>query len=143
MLLPIERIILLRTVPIFARAPEVVLRDVAAAVEEESYSAGETIFRQGELGRAMYVVAEGRVSIDIGGNVVGTLGERQVFGEMAAIDPEPRSATVAATEDVVLLKLGHHMLFELLADRHEVVQGIIQMLCERISAREATQKSAG
>jgi len=58
--------------------------------------AGETIFRQYDMGAEMYVVLEGEVELTIGENVIETVGPGEPFGEMALIDQVPRVATATA-----------------------------------------------
>ena len=53
-----------------------------------------------------------------------------MFGELAALDPEPRAATVTAVEDCTLLRLGGESLYELMSGNKEVTRGIIQVLCD-------------
>ena len=53
---------------------------------------------------------------------------------MAALDPEPRSATVTATEATRLFRLEQESLYDLMADRIEVVRGVIRVLCHRLRA---------
>src|SRR5262245_30735867 len=64
--------------------------------EVEEFADGETIFREGERGDAMFVVIEGSVEIRAPGLGVEVLGPGEVFGEMALIDQGPRAATVIA-----------------------------------------------
>ena len=69
------------------------------------------------------------------------LGPRDIFGEMAALDTEPRSATVTALEPTSLFRLEQEALYELMADRIEVVRGVIRILCSRlrrVTDRETT-----
>jgi len=67
---------------------------------EEVFSAGDTIFRQGEAGDTMYIIAEGRVRIyeeSSGGRyLLATLGPRDFFGEMSLLTDRTRSATAVA-----------------------------------------------
>jgi CRP/FNR family cyclic AMP-dependent transcriptional regulator len=65
----------------------------------KTYSAGDTIFEQGEPGDVMYVVLEGKVDIKVDGTLLDHLGEGHLFGEMAIVDKEPRSASAVATTD--------------------------------------------
>mgnify|MGYP006188340831 CR=1 FL=1 len=60
------------------------------------------------------------------------LGEREVVGEMAALDPEPRSARVSATQDALLLRLTDQDLDLLMSEDAEVARAIIQTLCRRL-----------
>lgn len=68
----------------------------------QPFSAGETIFREGDEGHDLFVIKSGRVDIWHGGHVVATLPEGTIFGEMALIDPAPRSATAVAQTQVEL-----------------------------------------
>ena len=72
-----------------------------------------------------------------GAHTLNQLKEREVFGEMALLDPEPRLASVTAVVDTRLLRLDQAPFYELLEDRIEVARGIIQMLSQRLRARVA------
>jgi CRP-like cAMP-binding protein len=67
--------------------------------------------------------------------MVNTLGERAVFGELALLDTEPRSATIRAMEDTLLFRLDQEPFYELMSDRVEVAMGTIQMLAGNLRAR--------
>jgi CRP/FNR family cyclic AMP-dependent transcriptional regulator len=62
----------------------------------KSFSVGETIFEKGEPGDVMYVVLEGQVDIKVETELIEHLAEGQIFGEMALIDKQPRSASAVA-----------------------------------------------
>ena len=132
MLSIIERVILLRSVDMFATAEDAMLAGVAEIMDEVEAHAGDDVVQQGELGTKMYVVVSGGVDVQIGDSVIARLGASDVFGELAALDPEPRSATVTAAEHTLLLSLDHAPLLELMAEDVEVAAGIIRFLCERI-----------
>ena len=135
MLSTIERVLLLRTVAMFAETPDDVLADVAALMREVHAEPGQRIIEKGELGTAMYILVTGSARAHDGDVDLATMGERDVFGELAALDPEPRSASVTANEDSVLLSLEHAPLMELVGDRPEVARGVIRFLCQRVRAR--------
>ncbi|MBV1877655.1 MAG: cyclic nucleotide-binding domain-containing protein [Pseudomonadales bacterium] len=130
MLLTIEKTLILKSVKILSSVPEAQLTDLATIAETRDFAAGEVIIRQGELGTSMYIVARGKVRISDATKELGLLGERTVFGELAALDPEPRAATVEAVEDCTLLRIDGESLYELMSGNKEVTRGIIQTLCE-------------
>lgn len=63
------------------------------------YTAGQTIFREGDTGEHMYAVVSGEVDIITAGKVLETVGEGGIFGEMTLIDHSPRSASAIAKTD--------------------------------------------
>lgn len=69
------------------------------ANDARPYRAGEAIFRAGDQGDNMYVVAEGQVRISANGKELDVLGPGGVFGEIALIDNGPRSADAVAATD--------------------------------------------
>jgi CRP/FNR family transcriptional regulator, cyclic AMP receptor protein len=79
---------------------------VKAGGPVRSFKAGDVIFREGDPATELLVVKSGTVEIRLGKHLLGTLGERSIFGEMALIDKGPRSATAAALTDATLIPLG-------------------------------------
>ena len=138
MLLTIEKVLILKTVSIFADTPEEILADVAALLEEIDVTAGETILHKDDVGRCMYIIVDGRVRVHNGDQLIAYQGARDIFGELAVLDAEPRSASVTAEVDTHLFRLDQEAFYELMADRFEVARGIIRMLCRRVRAREVS-----
>ena len=66
---------------------------LAGSDEFEPYAAGQIIFQGGDPGECMYCVKSGLVEIVAGGRVLETFEAGHVFGEMALVDNQPRSAT--------------------------------------------------
>ena len=66
------------------------------------------------------------------------LGVRDVFGEMAIVDSEPRSASVTAVQDAVLLKIARDDFRDILLERPEIGMGIIKVLSRRL--RDASRR---
>ncbi len=132
MLLTIEKVMILKSVDIFSETPEEDLIEVANIVEEVEVKAGKDIIRKGELGTSMYIIVEGRMRVHDNGREIAVLNRREVVGELAALDPEPRMATVTAIEDTELFRLDEGPLYDLMAEQIEVVRGIIRVLCQRM-----------
>ncbi|MFC7459357.1 cyclic nucleotide-binding domain-containing protein [Hydrogenophaga defluvii] len=137
-MLTIEKMLVLRSVSLFAGVREAFLVGVAASATEVHLRAGEVLFEEGELGTSLYVIASGELEVVVGGQRVALMGERDVVGEMAALDPEPRSAQVRATQDALLLRLTDQDLDLLMSEDAEVSRAIIQTLCRRLRNARAS-----
>lgn len=138
----LERILTLKSVEMFEQASEQVLAEVAEVLEEVEVKRGEVIFRRGDLGDGMYIIVDGRVRVFDGDVTLGVLGERAIFGELALLDPEPRSASIAALEDTRLFRLDREAFAELMAGNIEIVRGVLHVLCERLR-QQIAQDTAG
>ena len=97
---------LLQRTSIFAPLPYASLRRLASSLGEHRAEQGDAIVRQGDEGDVVYVIAEGHASVTRNGDVLRDLGPDDVFGELALILDVPRTATVTATEPVVLRTLA-------------------------------------
>jgi predicted MFS family arabinose efflux permease len=97
---------LLQQTTVFGPLPYAALRRLASSLGERRAAADEVIIRQGDDGDVVYVIAQGRVTVSRDGEVLRELGPADVFGELALILDVPRTATVTASEPVVLRTLG-------------------------------------
>lgn len=141
LMLAIEKVIILKSVNIFGQVSEDVLADVGALLEEVAYQPGQVIFEAGEQGDSMYIIIEGRVRVYDGERTIVELGERDIFGELALLDPEPRSASIAALQPTRLFRLDREAFLELMAGSPEIVRGVLHVLCERL--RQTAKKAGG
>ena len=66
------------------------------------------------------------------------LKNRDFFGELALLDPEPRSASATAKTDTLLLRVDQEPFFELMSERSEVGLGILKTLCQRLRNQNKT-----
>jgi CRP/FNR family transcriptional regulator, cyclic AMP receptor protein len=131
----IDQLNVLRSVSIFAGTPDAVLADISAVLEELRFPVGARIFSKGDLGDCLYIIAEGQVQVHDGARALNTLQRGEVFGEMAALDPEVRSASITALTDTRLLRLDRGPLYQVMAQRIEVAQGIMHVLAQRLRSR--------
>ena len=76
----------------------------------EYFPAGTMIFAAGEPGHVMYVVMSGEVEILVADQIVETVGPEGIFGEMALIDNEPRSAAARTKTECELLPVTEEQL---------------------------------
>lgn len=79
--------------------------DMFRSQEFQTFSADDTVFRQGDARTFMFVVNEGEVEIKIGDKVLEVVGPGGIFGEMAMIDGSPRTATAIARTDCKLVPI--------------------------------------
>jgi CRP-like cAMP-binding protein/HEAT repeat protein len=135
MLSTVEKVLILKTVSMFSQTPDNVLADVADLLEEIDVSENETIFRIGDLGDSMYIIVDGKVRVHTEERLLNYLGESDVFGEMALLDPEPRLASVTAVEPTRLFRLDQSPFYQLMTERPEVATGIIRVLSRHLRKR--------
>lgn len=101
---------------------------------------GETIFYKGSYGSQLYVVLAGRLSVRDGSRMIATLGMGDLFGEMAVVNNEPRSASVVALEDTHLFALSEATFQHLLTKRVsiQILLNIVRTLSHRL--RESNKR---
>lgn len=107
----------------------------------KAYANGEVICRQGEPGDRMFVVQAGEVAVSIQENgsesVVGQLKQGDVFGEMAIIDRQPRSATVRAKGDALVLTLDKRAFLRQVHEDPSLAFKIMERMSLRIRQLDA------
>lgn len=138
-----ERILLLRRVPLLADLSPADLKRVAAIATEHHFLDGEVIFEQDEPGDEMYVVVSGEVRVLVknehhDNKEVARRKAGETVGEMSVISGSLRSATLTASGDVHMLCLDQKSFEGLLRERPEVSLAVMRMLCDRL--RQATQR---
>jgi small-conductance mechanosensitive channel/CRP-like cAMP-binding protein len=134
----------LEAVDLFARLPEADRKDLAALADERLFGAGETVVRQGDSGDSMFVVCEGSVRVLVGEKraEVATTGSGGYFGEMSLLTGDPRSATVAAIGDCVLLEVTAADFRRIALAHPEVLVQVSQAVEQRRSGLEQTRRTA-
>jgi len=132
MLLKIEKVIILKSIDLFSEISEKDLLILATQLSELEYEKDTQIIKQGELGTSMYIIVRGEVEVIIDNEVVTRLGEKSIFGELSALDPEPRSATIRTTRDSLVFKIESSIIYNLISEHVDVAKGIIKILCRRV-----------
>jgi len=139
----------LQGVPWFAACTEEQLREVARLAERLGVHAGEVILREGRLGRELFVILSGTATVTRAGRVVNLLGAGDYFGELAAIEAAPRSATVTATSDLEVLIIGpreFEAIMEIPGFRNALFTGMSRRIREaddRLAAYADREEVAG
>ena len=138
MITTVEKVLFLKSIDLFRALPSDELAQIAEIAEEQPLAAGDPVFGEGEPGDALYLIVDGRVKVHKGDKELVQLGVRDVFGEMAVLDSEPRSASVTVVEDAVLLKIGRDDFRDILTERPEIAMGVMKVLTRRL--RETSKK---
>ena len=99
---PVDVLALLLRAPILAVLAPRILERMARDAVAEQVPTGEVVVRQGDTGTRFYVVASGRVAVDIDGLRIRELGPGDWFGEIALLRDVPRTASVTALADTLL-----------------------------------------
>ncbi|MEE2993350.1 MAG: Npt1/Npt2 family nucleotide transporter [Gemmatimonadota bacterium] len=130
-----ERILFLKSVPLFAEMDGDAIRWVNNIVTESVYAKDETVFEEDAPGDAFYLIRRGSVRVVKGKEnpvVISIREERDYIGEMAILDDEPRSATVEAQEDTEMLVINRDDFHRLVVTHPTVVFSLFKCLSRRL-----------
>ena len=136
MLLTIERVALLRRVDLFAETPDRVLAGVAQVLEEVEFAEGETVIEAGAVEDWLFVVVDGELEVVKGEHRI-VVPAGGVVGELAVLDPRPRSADVVARTPALLFRLRKPAFDEVMSTRPEIARGVVHELVRRLRERPA------
>jgi CRP/FNR family cyclic AMP-dependent transcriptional regulator len=143
----LRRLKLLEKVPLFAGLSRRQLGKLLVKLFEKEYGAGEAIFLEGEPGKALFVVLDGKVSICRAGqggeHRLATLGPGAYFGELALIDDLPRSATARADEPSALLILYKSHFDDLIEGHSTIAIRVMGNLLKALAGYVRTAQTSG
>jgi CRP-like cAMP-binding protein len=103
-----------------------------------TFAAGEPIFAEGEAGDSMYAVIDGEIEIRKQERILDTVSAGGVFGEMALIDQEPRSASAVAKSDCRVVAIGQKRFTLLVQQTPYFALQIMHVLADRLRKNTAT-----
>lgn len=127
----------LSRVPVFQGLTEEAIASLADMAKFNQYTEGSTVFKEGDPGDRLYVIASGNVDIYAGKGgsdevKIKTLGVAEVFGEMALLDGMPRSATVIVAEKTILFYISRSDFHHFLVSNPEVSLKLIETISRRL-----------
>lgn len=94
--------------------------------------AGGIIFREGDEATELFVIKSGQVRIQLGNRTLTELGPDSIFGEMALIDNEPRSASAIAITDVEIVPVGERQFLFLVSQTPYFALKVMRVLAQRL-----------
>jgi HEAT repeat protein len=130
----IEKMMLVRQVPMFASLDADDLEELASVVEERRFDPDKELFHEGDVGDAVYLVVRGKVRVVAGTKTLNELGPGSCIGEMAVLDGAPRSATVRAIERTRTLRVPGEGFKRVMSERPEMSEAIVAELVRRMRA---------
>jgi CRP-like cAMP-binding protein len=142
-----ELIKLLATCDLMRHLPAGQIEQILPCIHPRHLGRAEILFKAGDPGDALYIIARGRVEVltdrppgtEAGGGAIAQLGQGNAFGEMSLLSGGPRTATIRALEDTELLKIGKDDFDRLVAGDRQLAAAV-----KRISHQRAVSNlSAG
>lgn len=136
-LITIEKMIALRSAPIFSTIAPEGLAEIAKASTEDEFAPGETLCVEGEPGNEVFILLEGEVKIlkkdGAGEKLIAVEKAGGFIGEMAVLDPAPRSATLVAGEaGTRALRLNGGAFRDSLNRDPTIASSVIRTLAQRL-----------
>ena len=128
---------LLQTVPLFSELSEEALTSLSKVASRRRYPKDTVVFFENEEGDTLFMILEGRIKVTILGDdgreiILTMLSPGDLFGEMALLDNEPRSATAIAVEETELLSLHRTDFQNVIVENPEVSAALIKVLSARL-----------
>lgn len=141
-----QEVDVLRQIPLFANIDTAKLKLLCFASERLTYSSGQALFGQGDVGDAAYIIVEGKAEVLVdspaGQLSVATLKRNDIVGEIAILCDVPRTATVKAATELVTLRITKDVFFRMLTDFPEMGVEIMRVLAHRLEQTTAQLREA-
>lgn len=122
----------LSKIDLFHFFPPEELADFLEKATEVPVAKGVILFREGEPGQEMYIVLRGMLKVFSGNRVIAIIKPGEYFGEMAIIENQPRSASVAVLEDSLLLQVPYAVFQEYFSRQPKSLVAMMRTLSQRV-----------
>jgi len=147
MLTSVEKVILLKKIPVFENLGGEELLSISDIAIEQDFSTGEIIFRENSRGFELYIIIEGKVEISKKSESAGSsekkkiitvLGQFSYFGEMSLFEDSLHSATATALDKVHCLIIPKEAFMDICMEYPTISMEIIKIFSKRL--RDTTTK---
>jgi hypothetical protein len=144
---PMERVLALRTIPLFQDLSTADLRRLADLADERTFADGEVISFEGEIGDELHLVLAGTVAVtrgagSVSASTVARRGPGDVVGEMSIITRNPRVASLIAEGDVRTIRIGRQEFESMIRERPDVSLAMMRVLADRLGAETRDRASS-
>ena len=136
------RMEILRKVDLFQYCTYRELMAVCQVSETRLVMAGTQLFRDGEIGRELFIIQSGEVAIEKAGMRLATLGPAEYFGEMSFIDVPRRSADAVTLADSSFLVLRRDRFLQLVKQNSDLAAKVMWQLLQKLTrvVRQTNEK---
>ena len=142
---PSDAIDMLRRVPLLAPLDDAELERLAGRARRITFGAGEFIVREHEPGDSFYVIVRGSAEVMLGSDgaarVVGRLTPSDIFGEMSLLMGEPRTATVRAATDIVVLVVDRDAFKDIISADPAILDPLSEIAARRQAEQQEHRRS--
>ena len=135
-----QEVEILRRIPLFANIESAKLKLMCFASERITYKSGQSLFEQGDIGDAAFIIIEGTADVIVNREapmVVAQVGKDDIVGEIAILVDIPRTATVTPTSELTALKITKDLFFRMITDFPEMGIQIMRVLAQRLEQTTA------
>jgi CRP-like cAMP-binding protein len=123
---------LLGQVPLFSACTDKELDRLARHAELVDFPAGQTLMTEGETGHEFFVIVDGEVGVTAGGQTLAKLGKGSYVGELALLDPGPRTATVTALRDTTAVLLASREFYAAVEESPVLARKLLAGMAHRL-----------
>ena len=116
----------LKTIPLFSSLSDKALDTVSVFASETSVSTGKRLVHEGDYSYELIVIEAGTADVIKGGEVIGSLGPGEVFGEMGMLSGGKRMADVIATSSMRLITLSKSDLRRISTEVSDQLQSLVE-----------------
>ena len=141
-----EKVQLLRQASLFATLTDDELTDIAEVAETTQFTAGEIVFREGDFSNSCYVISSGHAAAmrgHAGGRAItlARFGPGDMFGELAMLDDQQRSATIEALDQLDAISIRGDDMRRSLRAHPDIAVKMITALARKL--RQTNERLAG
>ena len=136
-----DRVELLRQVPLFESIDQKEIGHIAASMKERVFAEGETITTEGEHGVGFFVIEDGEAAVTVRGEQRTILRRGAYFGEIALIAGSDRTATVTALTELRCLGMTFWEFRPIVESNGRLAWTLLQSLAKQLHAIESAPKT--